>query len=249
MEESEIEKMARLEGTYWWFVGRRFLIGRLIDRFAGPSDPLRLILDLGCGTGGNLSLLRQRGQVVGLDSSLTALRYAHKKGVAPLIQADGHCLPFRDGVFDWIAVLDVLEHMDDDRAALKEMARVLKPGGRLILTVPAFMCLWSGHDMALGHRRRYLMGPLCRLLASAGLRVLLMRYCIIPVFPAVFLFRKIQNLFQRGNRPSTALVQLPFFLNRLLIALLEVEALLLPLLKLPFGVSLVAVCERERKAA
>ncbi|MCS7223569.1 MAG: class I SAM-dependent methyltransferase [Armatimonadetes bacterium] len=244
MRKSEIEKMARLEKTYWWFVGRRFLIQLLLSRYGYRLPSQSLILDIGCGSGGNLPLLSRWGKVVGLDPSPTALRWARQKKIGFLVLGDGHHLPFQDRSFDLVTLLDVLEHMDDDRRGLKEVWRVLKPQGILILTVPAFMSLWSGHDIALGHRRRYLLKPLSNLLQECGFQNRLIRYCIIGVFPAVYIFRKVQKYLGAGKEATTALIELPDFLNRLLIQILKVEALLLEVLKAPFGVSIVAVCQK-----
>ncbi|MFA0743163.1 MAG: hypothetical protein DFNUSKGM_003296 [Candidatus Fervidibacter sacchari] len=269
MAPTELAKMARLEERYWWFVGRRFIVRSLLQRFWKPiinsaqhsalrtshsaqtfaprtSHPA-LILDLGCGTGGSFSLLRNFGTVVGLDVSPLALKFAKEKGMKHLVLGSAENLPFADNCFDIVAVLDVLEHLDDDCQALREIWRVLKPNGVIVFTVPAFMSLWSVHDIALAHRRRYLWSEIHDKVVQAGFQVRLLSYAICPLLPVVFVFRKVQNLFMRGKEPATALIELPSPLNRLLIELLKLEAALIPFVRLPFGVSLVGLAEKLPK--
>ncbi|MGQ9519662.1 MAG: class I SAM-dependent methyltransferase [Candidatus Fervidibacter sp.] len=247
MTDAEILKMARLEDRYWWFIGRRFIVLMLIQRFWKPKSNPALILDLGCGTGGSFSLLRNFGVVVGLDNSRLALSHARKRGMKHLTLGDALSLPFIDNSFDLVAILDVLEHLEDDCQALKEIWRVLKPEGRVVFTVPAFMSLWSVHDIALAHKRRYLWNEIHDRVVQSGLKLLHLSYAICPLLPIVFVFRKIQNSLMRNKKPATALIELPSPLNRLLIALLKLEAALIPLVRLPFGVSLVGIAEKQQE--
>ncbi len=242
---SELAKMAALEDRYWWFVGRRFIVAALMRRFCQPTVNPPLILDLGCGTGGSFRLLRRFGQVVGLDAAPDALAFARQKRLdVPLVLGDAQKLPFVADRFDIVAVLDVLEHLPDDRQALKEIWRVLKPGGVVLFSVPAFMSLWSVHDIALGHYRRYLPSELLTKLGEAKLTVLHWSFAICPLLPAVFIFRKVQNWWMQGKEAATALIELPEPLNNTLISLLKLEALLLTRWRLPFGVSIVGVAKK-----
>ena len=269
MAPTELAKMARLEERYWWFVGRRFIVRSLLQQFWKPNinstqhPSLRtshsaltfalrtshpaLILDLGCGTGGSFSLLRNFGTVVGLDVSPLALKFAKEKGMKHLVLGSAENLPFADNCFDIVAALDVLEHLEDDRQALREIFRVLKPNGAFVFTVPAFMSLWSVHDIALAHKRRYLWREIHDKVVQAGFRLHCLSYAICPLLPVVFVFRKVQNLLMRGKKPATALIELPSPLNRLLIELLKLEAALIPFVRLPFGVSLVGLAEKLPK--
>jgi len=241
---AEYEKMARLEERYWWFVGRRFIVRNLIRRFWKPQTNPALILDLGCGTGGSFPLLRNWGVVVGLDNSYIALRLARRRGMNRLVLGDAQLLPFGENRFDLVTVLDVLEHLDNDCQALREIWRVLKPGGAVVFTVPAFMSLWSVHDIALAHKRRYLYREIHDEVVKAGFTLRHLSYAICPLLPVVFVFRKVQNLLMRNKEPATALIELPEPLNRSLIALLQLEAALIPSVRLPFGVSLVGFAEK-----
>ena len=248
MTAAELEKMARLEDRYWWFVGRRFIVRNLILCFWKPQSNPAIILDLGCGTGGSFPLLRNWGTVVGLDASPIALKFARKRGMKHLVLGDAQALPFEENCFDLVAVLDVLEHLGDDCQALKEIWRVLKPKGGVVFTVPAFMSLWSVHDIALAHKRRYPVSythlTLHDKFVHAGFSVRHLSYAICPLLPVVFVFRKVQNLLMRNKEPATALIELPEPLNRLLIALLQLEAAIIPSARLPFGVSLVGFAEK-----
>ena len=242
MNEREYREMFTLEDTYWWFVGRRAIIRRLLRQLPGGGEHRR-VLDLGCGTGANALMFTEFGSVIGLDVGSEALRLAATRpSAAWLTEGVATRLPFRSQTFDLVACLDVLEHVADDLGALRETRRVLKQNGRLVMTVPAFSWLWSEHDEALGHFRRYSHGELLRVLRSAGLLPELTNYAIcLPLIPAVIL-RLMQNLVRRPDRQAqTKHLLLPSTLNRLLIRYLEFEGRLVHRHRLPFGVSLVAL--------
>lgn len=234
--------MFSLEDSYWWFVGRRAIISRVLERLP-PAERRRRLLDLGCGTGANLSLLERHGELCGLDASSEALRYAASRDASRrLVEGIANRMPFRDATFDVITALDVIEHLQADHGALLEVGRLLRPNGRLIATVPAFQWLWSEHDEALGHYRRYTKASLIRTLRGAGLQPLMVTFAIcLPLFPTA-LFRLFQKLLRsRERHAKTAHILLPGAVNRALIGYLELEAALIHRVRLPFGVSLVAV--------
>ena len=150
MDEQEIRKSAALEQRHWWYAERRALVKRLV----GPLTPGRA-LDVGCGGGGNTGVLRDLGwQVTGLEYSPVAARLARSRRLS-VVRGDAQRLPFADASMDLVMSTDMWEHIEDDAAVARETARVLKPGGRALVAVPAGMDLWSGHDVALGHVRRY----------------------------------------------------------------------------------------------
>jgi SAM-dependent methyltransferase len=165
----------------------------------------------------------------------------------PLELASAERLPFAAASFDLVTALDVLEHLDRDDLAAREIARVLRPGGLLVATVPALPSLWSEHDEALDHRRRYRPRSFRRLLGEAELEIELLSYTVSVLFPAIFLFRRLQRLRRSPRDPRTSLVPVPPILNRLLIGLLRLEGRLLPHLRLPFGVSLIAVARKVER--
>lgn len=240
--------MYRLEDTHWWFVARRNLVlmalSRLLRRARRQNGgaPLRL-LDFGCGTGGTLERLRPFGQAVGLDLEPLALSFCRERGQRDLVQASGAALPFRDGAFDIVVALDVLEHIPDDAAAAREIGRVLAPGGYALVTVPAYRALWSGHDVALMHQRRYRAREVGRLLSRSGLRLSRLTYTVSALLPAVWAVRAVQRL--RPDRPVRAdAVPTAPLLNRLLSGLMDMESRLALRTRLPFGVTVFAVARK-----
>lgn len=203
------------------------------------GDGEKCIVDVGCGAGGNLTMLQQYGKVVGMDISLTALSLCRRRWNGALLGGDITQLPFRTNSVDVITALDVLEHVRDDITALRECWRVLKPGGCIIITVPSLRSLWSVHDVALRHHRRYSRAELGAKIARAGFVIDKLSFAICPLLPIVFVFRKVQNLCTCIAESRTALIELPNPLNRALIALLALEAQVLRWSDLPFGVSLI----------
>jgi ubiquinone/menaquinone biosynthesis C-methylase UbiE len=250
MRPSELRKMFRLEDTYWWFVARRELVRELLVKYCGRLHARIRILDIGCGGGAGLVVFSQLGKAVGLDRAEEALRLSRSRGDFPLVCGTAEHLPFLGDSIDVITALDVLEHIADDAAAIAEMARICKPGGLAIVTVPAYQSLWSEHDEALDHLRRYRAGQVRRLMKRAGMRVLALSYCITLLLPVIFTFRTAQRLLSPPNRgrPKTALRPLPALPNRLLVMLLRLETACLLRLPLPFGVSVVCVAQKPRWA-
>lgn len=248
MRPSELRKMRKLEDTYWWFVGRRRLVRNLIGRFA-PDQP-RLILDAGCGTGGTLDQLRGMGELWGCDVAPEALAACRARGFDNINRSPVEELNYPDERFDVVISCDVIEHIEADRQALQEMARVLRPGGILVLTVPAHPRLWSAHDEALDHKRRYEAGVLRELVEGAGLDIELYSKAVAIAMPAILgavAYRRLLRLFSGGSgepAEQTALFELPRPLNRALIWLLDVEAWLMRYISLPLGASLVAVARK-----
>jgi ubiquinone/menaquinone biosynthesis C-methylase UbiE len=240
---AELKKMYELEDSYWWFVARRDLARSLIQRRL-HSKPGRL-LDVGCGTGATLHILEAFGPAVGLDYSAVALSFCRQRGHRSLVRGTAESLPFADGSFDAVALLDLLEHVDDE-AAMREVARVLRPGGWVFATVPAVPAIWSEHDEALQHRRRYLRPRLARIIRAAGLRISLISYTIFSLFWPIVIFRLAQRTLKppRPGNAKTAIIALPEPLNKLFVAMLWLESRLLTSVPLPFGISLVAVARK-----
>lgn len=234
--------MYRLEDTYWWFVGRRRVVRALVRRFAPPNPR---ILDLGCGTGGTLDALVGLGELVGADISADALAFCRRRGHQALQECSAEALPFRDDQFDVVICCDVFEHLEHDERGASEVLRVLRPGGVLIASVPAHPWLWSDHDVALSHYRRYSRRALRALLVGAGARIVKLTYAVSFVFPLVVLVRLLGHLRPRRNgNPDTHLVPPPGPINRLLIALHDLEAAVIVRAGFPWGSSLIAVAAK-----
>src|ERR1041385_4002474 len=172
-----------MEGKHWWFVGRRKIIESFIKRICGDLGKRRpRILDVGCGTGANLQMLANYGVAEGVDISPEALEFCRARGLSKVRLGPVEALPFADASFDLVTGLDVVEHLDDDVAGLSELRRVLRPGGRALLFVPAFMFLWGVQDDISHHRRRYTRAELTAAIEQAGLSVERLTYANITFF-------------------------------------------------------------------
>lgn len=166
MDDEEIRRSAALEQRHWWYAGRRALVRQLVR-----DVPAGRALDVGTGSGGNTQTLAELGwQVLGLEYSPAAVALAAARGL-PMVQGDAQAMPFEDQQFDLVMSTDMWEHIEDDHQVARESFRVCRRGGRALIAVPAGMSLWSGHDVALGHVRRYERRELVSLVESVGFRV------------------------------------------------------------------------------
>ena len=196
MERAVYDRMAAIDRDHWWFVGRRRIVAALIERFRPKAQPLA-ILEVGCGTGSNIPLLQQYGAVDAIEPDDHARAFAaERSGIA----IRGGYLPdgvvLEDGRYDLIVLLDVLEHIPEDRASLGVLRRKLAPGGRLLLTVPAMPRLWSAHDVAHHHQRRYTMRALEAVVHGAGFRTLHRTHfnsLLLPVVVAVRFLKRLRG--------------------------------------------------------
>jgi SAM-dependent methyltransferase len=248
MYEHEYEAMYGLEDVYWWFIARRQLAVEVLAReIAGRPDAR--ILDVGCGTGSNLSAFARLGHAVGIDMSTDALQFCRQRGVERVALSEIESLPFPDATFDVITAMDILEHTDDDLAALRELRRVLRPGGLLLSTVPAYGFLWSEHDEALKHRRRYTAHELRNKMTVTDFQIERTSYFITALFLPIFAMRIHQGLFKKSTHPQTSIRLLPRWLNSGLVGLLGLERRLFRRVNLPFGVSIVALARPSLRAA
>jgi SAM-dependent methyltransferase len=228
------------DARHWYFRGRLAVIHGALRRVL-PRRRLRLV-DIGCGTGAVLRKLADFGEAVGIEASEVLLATARAAGLDARKGALPDDLPIAAGWADVVLLLDVIEHLDDDAAALRAAGRLLTAHGVLVVTVPAYPWLWSGHDLVLGHRRRYVAGPLRRLIEGAGYRVERLTYFNTVLFPAIAGRRLYKRL--RGDeshdlrRPGRAL-------NGLLERLFALERHVVPTPTLPFGTSLLVVARRS----
>lgn len=251
METKLYEMHHKLEEKFWYFTYKTKLVREFLRRacYGGPGT--KYILDVGCGTGSNIKMLREFGRVFGVDNNRWALHYCAKRGLANLIQGDSEGrLPVRDGIFDIVTALDILEHVGNEQVILKDIGRILKKGAKLIITVPAFSSLWSNHDKAAGHKRRYIKSDLIKNLISADFTVERCTYFNCFVFFPVFIFR---SIFQRpsGRKRKKKAAHLDFdfrypgFLNKIFfLPVSGLELFILRKLDLPFGVSMICVCKK-----
>jgi SAM-dependent methyltransferase len=241
MEDNEYERMAGAETHSWWFRARRRILTQAIRRLELPPDPR--IVDVGCGTGANLAMLAEHGYVTGVEPSTRAASLARTSSGLAVLTAEAHETGLPDGRIQLVTMLDVLEHLDDEAPALREVTRLLQQGGYFLFTVPAFMMLWSGHDEALHHHRRYRRGPLRRLVEAAGLEVEWVSYYNASLFPPVAAIRLARRLVGGGSR-SADVGQVSGWRSQLLEGLFAAERHVVGRVPLPFGVSLIGVARK-----
>jgi SAM-dependent methyltransferase len=225
VETSEIQKLTALEESHWWYKERRALLGRELRRLARPG----VALDIGAAGGGNTGVMQACGwQAVASDYSVTAVEVARNRGLNAF-RADARELPVRSGSCDLVAAFDVLEHIDEDYLVTAEIARVLKRGGTALIAVPCDMSLWSAHDEAVGHVRRYSQATLAEVVQRAGLDIDSMWSWNVLLRPAMAL--------RRRSATGSDLDVVPPLLNRVLTSIIVAERYL-PIKSWP-GASLI----------
>jgi len=232
-----------VEESHWWYIGRRRIIASFVKSICEQvKDRRARILDVGCGTGANLVRLSDFGNAEGVDISPDALKFCRERGLNNVKLGAAESLPYDDHEFDLVTAFDVVEHMDDDVAGLREMRRVLRPGGRVLLFVPTFMFLWGVQDDVSNHRRRYRLEELRQAVTAAGFEVERTTYANITFFLPVLLVRKFMRL--TGVRTETEnSINIPA-LNRVFGAIFGAERHWLRHLNIPFGVSGLCVARR-----
>ncbi len=242
MEKHLYAEMSSLEEAHWWFRGRRAVLFDLLSRFKPMGKRL---LDVGVGTGINAQQFSQHGFLVdAIEPSQEAIRFAKEKAPsANLIEASFPSPLVKDNEYHIVTLLDVLEHFDDDHSALRAVTKALAPGGIVLITVPAFRFLWSGHDELAHHRRRYRKAELVERLKGAGLTPAFVSYYNFFLFPAIALVRLASNALNVRKKESD-FSSTPGFLNAPLALLFGFERFLLRVGPLPWGVSLIAVARK-----
>ena len=241
----EVHESYRSKPEHWWFRARRRIFDEFLCACVKLPDPA-LILDVGPGSGVNLPVLAPRGQVTVLDRDLQSAARCHIGATKPVV-GDAQALPFADQSFDLTCGLDVVEHLDDDFGAMRELYRVTKPGGHVLISVPAFGMLWGRQDVLSEHRRRYGRGQLQRLLRDAGFEIERLSYfnslLFLPILAARVLARPFLARSVRRQKSDLDVVA-PFGLDKLLYWTFACEAWWLPRHNLPIGVSLIALGRR-----
>lgn len=242
--------LRRVEKRHFWFRARNDVITRLLGRWLPsplPSRPTSL-LDIGCGNGNVLRAIDEwsgeRMFLVGLDPFREALSNARSSTVAEWVQGDVMALPFKQ-YFDAVGLFDVIEHIEDDRQVLEAAHRVLRPGGILLVTVPANQSLWSYFDVLACHKRRYGKEQLRELLVRSGFEIQFLSYYMAVTYPILLLWRRLgRNLVSDPDQSGAADLRVYPVANELLFWALSIERRLLFWRGLPFGTSLIAVARR-----
>lgn len=233
------------ETQFWWLVGKRKVVNSLMERYLTKGTN-KFIVDVGCGTGAMLKELQSYGHVAGIDYYPEALNLCRKRGIKELYLADMSKLPFKDETVDVITALDVVEHVKDDEGVINEFARVLKPGGILVVNVPAFGWLWSYWDDLMGHHHRYTTTQLKTLLEVHNFEINKISYWSFFVLLPTILVRR----FKRIKNPnletqSSDLIPINGWLNVFLIWHYNLEILWMRRFNFPFGVSLIALAQKN----
>jgi len=245
---NEYEKMATFEKDYWWHRGRLRLLDTLIGKYAENRTDLK-ILEVGCGTGENAEYLKKYGLVYGMDIADEAIKFCRERGLERIYKDDlvdikTPELLEQKGKFDVILALDVLEHIQDDVAAMSNVKDLLGENGVFIATVPAHKFLWSEHDESLHHKRRYHSLEIKRKLADAGFEVLRKSYFIVTFFPIIVFYRFWNNIFGKSAYPKTSYVLLPEAINNFFYKLLQIEAKIIKDFDFPVGTTIVTVAKK-----
>ncbi len=231
----------RIEKNHWWFAGRRVLLKSLVRSLnVQPDSPT---IDVGCGVGSNLELLKSMSlKVVGVDSEIYCLSLAKKLSEVPLVNGDLLRLPIKSNTIGLFIATDILEHLNEDRIGIREIHRSLKRGGKVIITVPSFGFLWGIQDIAGMHKRRYSRKELLMKVEQAGLTVLKSSYFNFFLFAPIFFVRSVIRLtglsIESENKVNFPLIN--FFLK----AIFSLECSLLRYLSFPFGVSIVCIARK-----
>jgi SAM-dependent methyltransferase len=230
----------RVEDRHWWYRGRRSVLERVIEDLHLPGGAR--ILDAGCGSGRNMVEFARHGTVTGVELSDTSVALARERGAGEVIEGSVLEMPFEPGTFDMAASLDVIEHLEDDLTALRELRRVVAPGGALLVTVPAYQWLWSGHDEINHHFRRYTRRSLQQIGEQAGWQQVRTTYFNSLLLPAAILLRVLDRFSRKTTESSLDLWIPPVPVNWVLERPLALESALIGRGgRIPAGLSLLAV--------
>ncbi len=243
MDKEQYDILFRMEESHWWYLGMQQMVGSLLARHLRGGRASR-ILDAGCGTGGMLRYLERFGPGVGVDMAEEAIDLCRQRQLRSVLRGSVEQLPFAAESFDLVVSFEVLYHraVGNDRLALAEFNRVLGPGGLLVIRLPAYNWLRGAHDVAVHTRHRYHRSELAQKLSAAGFRVRKLTYVNSLLFPVAALKRMVEGT-SHSLKPDLDLPPRPA--NRALLGVLAVESALLRFVSLPWGLSLLAVAEKE----
>ncbi|HUT54915.1 MAG TPA: class I SAM-dependent methyltransferase [bacterium] len=246
MNPDEYRIMYELEEDYWWYRGMRAITATVLARVIG--EPKGLHLDAGCGTGGNLKFLGRLYKSYGLDLAGEAMPFLARNGLTRAVRASVLAIPFPAGCFDLVTAFESVQGVDDDAAAFRELHRVTRPGGRILVREAALDALAGEHDLADASVRRYTRRGLEEKIRRAGFNVVFSTYANFLLLPPIFFIRSWRRMLGKkvpASRARTDFRFSPSRLNRFFFGCLLAEAAWLSRFRLPFGVSVIAVGEKE----
>jgi len=251
-EKRPIQPIKIEEDDHWWFAGRTWSLLHMIDRLVAPDGSHR-VLDIGCGAGNMFHHLARYGPVVGVDNNPRPLAVARERGY-DVREGTAASLPADDDAFDLVALLDTVEHCEDEMAVLRECYRVCAPGGHLVITVPAFMQLWSHNDVLNAHQRRYTASELAEKLSRVGFRIRRTSYnnfFLFPMAAGLILLRKRAEQAPELASPhfddkayQVEMEPAPPLLNTILKTVTWTESQVLRWLNLPVGTSIICIAQK-----
>lgn len=242
MQDTHYEALYKMESGHWWYKTRRKIIRNFIEKYRARFGDEIKIIDVGCGTGLLLKEMEPLGTCHGIDISQKALDFCKKRGINNVQVADAARIPYPDNMFDMAVALDVIEHIENDEEAIREIYRVLKPRGVAIIAVPAFMFLWGVTDVVSHHHRRYTLPELRRKIKSANFSIIRASYFNTFLFPFIALARLAARCscfpMKSENSEGKGLI------NSVLFLIFYAESILFRYVNLPFGVSAMVICRK-----
>jgi ubiquinone/menaquinone biosynthesis C-methylase UbiE len=241
MKKENYETIFRFENENWWYRAKRELLRRIL---AKTGRKFESALDLGCGVGSNFEVLKSFSKnVIGIDSSNEAIKYCKNRGYDKLMKMDALKMKFKNNSFDLVLCSDVLEHIDDKKA-VDEILRVLKPKGIFVFSVPAHNYLWGPTDVISNHRKRYEKADLIELMEDK-FEIIKMGYWNFSMFIPNLIFTGMLRIVKRDKKAKNTLEFIPKFLNRAIYKIISVENKFFMNAKLPQGVSIIGICRKK----
>jgi len=243
MRKNLYEELYLLEEKHWWHLAKRDIGLRLLKKYLPKKNPK--ILDIGCGTGKNVEALEELGETWGIDVSENAILYCKKRGLKNVKLAKAEATGFKENSFDVIVLFDVLEHVDDVKT-IKEISRILKPNGLVLITVPAYLWLWSKWDEVLHHKRRYTKESLTKLFSTKEFKKIHSSYAFSYLLVPAYVIRKIKSVFLKKDYPSDFKLS-STGINSVMLSMAKLEYLITEKGLTPFGTSIIYLAEKRVK--
>lgn len=250
MDKKYYKEYFSLERSNWWFIVRGKIIADNVKKYIYRNKPLK-ILNIGAATGRTSQILDRFGEVSSVEYDKDCADYTSRRLGIEIINASITDLPFENDSFDLVCGFDVIEHVEDDKKAISEMARVCKPHGFIFITVPALMSLWGHHDEINHHYRRYRIKELANLLGTYRGKIFRKTYFNSFLFPPIYLFRLISKLIpdkikREGSGSDFSVIKQDSFLNKINFALFNSERKILKILDFPLGVSIILIWRKRQ---
>lgn len=245
MKIDKYHEMEKLEKFHWWFVYRQNVLKFVLKNYLASLKKDSAIIDIGCGTGGNLQLLsKDYTNIAGIDNNKCAIEYCKNKGLSNVRHGE---LPNLENVpdesIDLFLLFDVLEHVEDDKLSIEVLRNKLKPNGYILLTVPAFSFLWSQHDKDFHHKRRYNLKQIEKILTDCEFKIIKGCYLYFMLFPIILIARLLKKVFKKYSGADDFQLN-NSFLNKIIIKLLSIEIKLLKIFNYPFGSSILLLVKK-----